>query len=590
MRHNKKRVALFVAALTMSLTALTPMYSYADENVTFGVVNVSTVKHDNGSPFSVTNVVSPSNLDLDAVVQSAGLDALGEGNTPPDAILGMTPLLHYQIRNGAGTIIGATSSNLNTYLYNKSGFSQIHVDHSGIGRYYLRVYAKGKGWLPWQTSKEATPNSDDNDKIQALQLRIKGYAADLDDIYYKVVLNDGTVLDWARNGETTGTIGTDKYIVAIKIALWHRTNPFTQSTATLMESFNYEGVYLDKEGKVQYSKADGSPYTGWAFYNNEQYYFSEGSRAVGWQYINGQKFYFDESGKLITDLEPIMGLPGSYRIKYNKATKTLTVLAQDGNNGFIIPFKTFMTTNGPDTPLGNFNIYAKYRWKFMHDTIYCQFLSRFKGSFLFHSLIYYDKATSDNLDPNSYNGIDDAVSGGCVRLRASDAGWLFTHCGNGTPVEIYEDMWDKGPIERPAIEKVIPTTQHYDPTDPVKAAQHAVDQAARDAADAPRQEAIKAAQAADNALRASQRGVTSSEATSSTAESKEKPSEPISTSEPNTTDTSSQTTAPESNSTDTSNQTSTESKSESIGSQAPSSSSSSNDEQTSAPAQTSAPQ
>ena len=36
---------------------------------------------------------------------------------------------------------------------------------------------------------------------------------------------------------------------------------------------------------------------------------------------------------------------------------------------------------------------------------------------------------------------------------------------------IFEDQWNKGPIEKPAIEKPIPLSQHYDPTDPVMIAQ-----------------------------------------------------------------------------------------------------------------------
>ncbi|MDO4788734.1 MAG: L,D-transpeptidase family protein [Johnsonella sp.] len=443
---------------------------------------------------------APADKDLDTIVAEAGLDALGEGNTPPDSILGQTPMFHYALRNAANQELARTASAFNTYLYHKDGFARFYLDHGGIGRYYCRVYTAARGWFPWQNSKESTPNDNDADKIQAIQIRVKGYTGVRDDIYYKVVLNDGTVLDWAKNGQTAGTIGTDKYIVAIKVALWYKENTFPEKTDHLMLAQNYEGTYLDENGQVQYSKADGSPYTGWGFLNHTQYYFKDGVRQSGWQYVDGYKYYLNEDGSVAKDLEPIMGLPGDYQIKYNKDTATMYVMAKDGANGYIIPYKTFMSSCGPDTPIGTFRIYAKYRWKFMHDDIYCQYLNRFKDGFIIHSLIYYDEPSSYALDPASYNQIDDAISGGCLRLRAGDAAWVFHNAPSGTPVIVYHDKWNKGPIEKDAIEQPIPLTNTYkdaaDPTDPLIVQKRQQEEAAAQAAAAQAAEAERAAQEA----------------------------------------------------------------------------------------------
>ena len=229
----------------------------------------------------------------------------------------------------------------------------------------------------------------------------------------------------------------------------------------------YEGVYRDASGALQFSKSDDAAYTGWGFENNTPYYFKDGVVQTGWQYIDGYKYYFAEDGQLVTDLEPIMGLTNDYVIKYNKATATMYIMARDGANGYIIPFKTFMSTDGPDTPLGSYKIYAKYAWKFMHDDIYCQYLSRFFNGFIIHSLIYYDKPSSYALDANTYNYMDIAQSGGCLRLRAGDAAWVYHNCKMGTPVMTYSNLHEKGPVEKPAIDTPIPTSQKFDPTDPV---------------------------------------------------------------------------------------------------------------------------
>ena len=417
-------------------------------------------------PSTVNNVTVLENLDLDSVVANAGFSNVGNGNTNPEPVLGETQMVHYVLRNAAGQDISAAESNTSAHAYSKDGFNNLFLDHSGIGRYYFRTYNIKTGWSNWMNSKENENNTDPENKVQAVQIRVKGYTGVRSDLYYKAVLNDGTVLDWAKNGQTLGTIGTDRYIVALKLTLWDKQTEFTEPTKVLMEAPVYEGTYLDADGQVQYSSSNA--YTGWAFYNNDQYYFKDGAKQKGWQYIDGYKYYLDENtGAVVKDLEPIMGLQSSYQIKFNKATMTMYVMAKDGDNGYIIPFKTFMSTNGPATPEGNFKTYVKYRWKIMHDNVYCQFLSRFKDGYIIHSLIYYDKGDSNRLDPATYNYMDDARSDGCLRLRAGDAAWVYYNTPMGTPVTVYTDYSTKGPVEKDAIEQPIPASQHFDPTDPI---------------------------------------------------------------------------------------------------------------------------
>lgn len=417
-------------------------------------------------PSTVNNVTAPSNLDLDSVVAKAGFEKVGNGNTNPEPVLGETQMVHYVLRNASEQDISAAESNTSAYAYSKDGFNNLFLDHSGIGRYYFRTYNTKSGWSRWMNSKENENNTDPEDKVQAVQIRVKGYTGVRSDLYYKAVLSDGTVLDWAKNGQTLGTVGTDKYIVALKLTLWDKQTAFSEPTKVLMEAPVYEGTYLDADGQVQYSSANA--YTGWAFYNNDQYYFKDGAKQKGWQYIDGYKYYLDENtGVVVKDLEPIMGLQSSYQIKFNKASMTMHIMAKDGNNGYIIPYKTFMSTNGPATPEGSFKTYVKYRWKIMHDNIYCQFLSRFKDGYIIHSLIYYDKGDPNKLDSATYNYMDDARSDGCLRLRAGDAAWVYYNTPMGTPVIVYTDYSTKGPVEKDAIEQPIPASQTFDPTDPL---------------------------------------------------------------------------------------------------------------------------
>ena len=158
--------------------------------------------------------------------------------------------------------------------------------------------------------------------------------------------------------------------------------------------------------------------------------------------------------------------------------KTMTVYAKDGDNGYIMPVKVILNTIGPDTPVGTFKTYEKYRWKFMHDDIYCQYLLRFKNGFILHSIIYQPQPTSYNLVASTYNYLGKNQSDGCVRMTSGDAAWVYTNCGVGTQITIYNDEWTPGPFDRPAIQKGIPFNQNYDPTDPVIVAKQKADAAA----------------------------------------------------------------------------------------------------------------
>ncbi len=428
-------------------------------------------------------VVDPTDVDT---IKSTYMTVPSTGNMEADPILDMVPLGSYFIYDASGNRLdwGTTSVN-DSFAYSQIGFTSFMLEHANVGRWYYRTYNKDTGWGPWATSKEATPNQG---IVSSIQIRVKGYTHNLGDLYYRAVLNDGTVTDWAKEGQAVGSIGDDRYIVAIKLALWKKGVEFYDSTEKPMANASNEGVYWTSTGAV-YATADGRSYTGWGFDgDSNQYYFNNGVAVTGWNVIDGYNIYFDESGVALKDLSGVMGTPGSYAIKVNKATRTMYILAKDASGNFTIPYKTLMVTVGDDTPIGSFSIYEKYRWHFMHTDCYTQFLSRFKGHYLLHSLLY-TSPDYNTMDAIYYNYMDDSMSGGCVRLRAVDCAWIYNNCPNGTTVTIYNDKWDKGPIEKDAIQQAIPRNQTFDPTDPIVTA-------AQDAAAA--QAAAQAAAAAES--------------------------------------------------------------------------------------------
>lgn len=400
----------------------------------------------------------------------------GDGRCVADPTLGTTPFIITQLVDLNGVVdVYTMKTSLDENQWNTvgDGFTgmKVHMEQ-GVGSVYYRVYTGATGWTYWGVNDTVTPSTN-GAKVEAFQMRLQGYTGNVYDLWYKAQLSDGTETGWTNNGKTCGTMGTGKYITAIQTILWKKGVRFPNSTENFLIAQQYEGMMQDAGGKLVYQMHDGTPYTGWTYVNNDKYYVQDNVPVTGWQYIDGYKFYFDETGKLVTDLEPIIGNPHDFIIKVNRARNSVTIYTKDGDNGYILPYKVFLCTlNGTETPLGTYKFYVKYRWKYMHDgpdgrAIYCQFLNRFYQGFLMHSLIYWEKPDTYHFDASTYNFLGAQESDGCIRLKAGEAQWVYENCPNGTQITIYDDMWNIGPLDRPAIEQAIPPTQNYDPTDPL---------------------------------------------------------------------------------------------------------------------------
>lgn len=413
-----------------------------------------------------------------------GTDA-SSGKVETDPIIGYSPFVNFVMVLPSGIRTLGFTSDMDMFMSPEEGFTGLwgRLEY-GIGDCYYRVYTEEHGWSKWAMNEMYTPDTGDQAKVRAVQMRIKGHTRNMYNLYYRAILEDGTVLDWARDGQTAGAIGNGHYIQGLQTMLWKTGVAFNQGTSRRLLSGSDEGMVMGIDGVYHYSTANGQPYTGWAHdVNNGRYYFQDSHIVTGWQYIDGYKYYFDNTGRVVTDLEPIMGLPGDYIIKVNKDMKCMTVYTKDGDNGYIIPFKVFLVTIGSATPTGEYKTYEAHRWKYMHDEIYVQFLMRYKANgFCIHSIIYEGAPDSHHLLAATYNQLGKNQSDGCIRLLSGDAAWLYNNCGEGTPVEIYNNAWVTGPYDRPAIEKGIPMDQNYDPTDPVLAGNEAADSSASAAA------------------------------------------------------------------------------------------------------------
>ena len=346
-------------------------------------------------------------------------------------------------------------------------FSSISTFLENIfGNVLYRAYNSSTGWTGWALNGQQT-SFDGNawHPVEAIQYRFAGPVNDQYDIYYSALLSDGTQTGWGKNGETVGTMNTGLYLTGFRLAYFAKNTASGLDTSNTLKSAHADGIqYVD--GQMRYIHGNGDNYTGWGWLGNDRYYFKDSVPVTGWQYIDGLKYYFGEDGRMWSDVESLLGSDGPYLIKINKEMNCMTIYAQDGGNGYIIPVKSFLTSVGDDTPVGTFKTPEKYRWRLMIHDVYTQYATRLGAGLpiLIHSIIY-DAANPMTVWASTYNNMGIARSAGCIRLVSGDSKWVYDHCALGTTVQVYNSSV-AGPFERPTIAAEIPFEQTWDPSDP----------------------------------------------------------------------------------------------------------------------------
>jgi lipoprotein-anchoring transpeptidase ErfK/SrfK len=168
------------------------------------------------------------------------------------------------------------------------------------------------------------------------------------------------------------------------------------------------------------------------------------------------------------------GAQKPYEIKVNRAANTVTVYGIDSNGFYSTPIKAMTCSTGKtvgDTPLGNGSITDKYEFHLMVDGTYGQYAVRYMdGGILFHSVPYYSNQ-KDMLETDQFNLLGSVASLGCVRLCVADVLWIYENCPEGTPVVVYDDESNPGPLGKPDTIKIPENSQFagWDPTDPDEA-------------------------------------------------------------------------------------------------------------------------
>lgn len=166
------------------------------------------------------------------------------------------------------------------------------------------------------------------------------------------------------------------------------------------------------------------------------------------------------------DLTVQEGFP--YFLAVNRDANTVTVYTADENGQYTKPYMAMVCSGGTDTPTGYWNTPVNYDWRLLSGPCYGQYATRIDGPYLFHSVPYYTQH-KDDLEYDEFNKLGTTASLGCIRLAVVDVRWIYENCPIGTPVAIYDDAANPGPMGKPDTLTTDPKDENlrgWDPTDP----------------------------------------------------------------------------------------------------------------------------
>ena len=158
-----------------------------------------------------------------------------------------------------------------------------------------------------------------------------------------------------------------------------------------------------------------------------------------------------------------------YYIKINYGAQVVTIYKKDAEGNYTIPVKAMVCSTGVATPKsGVYKIQYRWKWLGLQGDVYGQYATQIVGNILFHSVPYLERGNPASLEYWEYDKLGTYASAGCIRLKVSDAIWIFNNCERGTQVEFYSSS-DPGPLGKPSAQKISNAPgelKNWDPTDP----------------------------------------------------------------------------------------------------------------------------
>jgi lipoprotein-anchoring transpeptidase ErfK/SrfK len=151
-----------------------------------------------------------------------------------------------------------------------------------------------------------------------------------------------------------------------------------------------------------------------------------------------------------------------YRIEVDVTNQVVTVFEKDAKGDYTKVVRQMICTTGKPstpTPLGTFKLPGgkndRAVWGyFTKFNTYARYLTRIKGGYLFHSILYRERDVF-TLNESTLKALGTPVSAGCIRLMVEDAKWIYQNALPGTMVNIVKKARNPE-LTRKLKEKALP--------------------------------------------------------------------------------------------------------------------------------------
>lgn len=129
--------------------------------------------------------------------------------------------------------------------------------------------------------------------------------------------------------------------------------------------------------------------------------------------------------------------PSGILLLVNKRAQVVTAYVRDASGAYTLPLRHMICSTGrvyQRTPEGTFSILSKKNeWHRYPTGVYVRYPSVYRSGYYFHSPLYHAGKT---VVRHSVAQLGTRQSLGCIRLKVSDAKWIYDHCPVGTTVYI----------------------------------------------------------------------------------------------------------------------------------------------------------
>lgn len=153
-----------------------------------------------------------------------------------------------------------------------------------------------------------------------------------------------------------------------------------------------------------------------------------------------------------------------YYFEVDRVNQVVRVYERGADNTYSTLIKRMICSSGrTSTPGLDNGLYSMNGGKLYWMDGVAIYATRIKGHYLFHSVTYKEKSMSA-LNSDAYNKLGTKASGGCIRLLAGDAKWIYDNAFEGCFVSMMDgvrDIKEYGAVTKPAL-----VSGKWDPTNP----------------------------------------------------------------------------------------------------------------------------